>query len=117
MTVIKPLTQPREMISKSLSSQTNLSKSFQSFFIEAMELVLTHTRRLNFTQMARCGRSCESRSRQNFRKAFGWFSFNKPFLESMEGHRIAIAIDSSYISKSGKKTPALTGSGRGVHLP
>ena len=28
MTIIKPLTQLREMISKSLSGQTNLSKSF-----------------------------------------------------------------------------------------
>jgi hypothetical protein len=82
-----------------------------------MELMLTHTGRLNFTQMARCGRSCESRFRKNFRKAFDWFPFNKPFPESTERHRIAIAIDPCYISKSGKKTPALTGSGRGVHLP
>jgi len=69
---IKPLIQLREMISRFLSGQTNLSKSFQSFFIEAMELMLTHTGRLNFTQMARCGRSCESRFRQNFKKAFDW---------------------------------------------
>ena len=31
---IKPLIQLREMISKALSGQANLSKSFQSFFIE-----------------------------------------------------------------------------------
>ena len=61
---IKPLIQLREMISKALSGQANLSKSFQSFFIETMELILTHTGRLNFTQLARCGRSCESRFRQ-----------------------------------------------------
>jgi len=107
MTIIKPLTQLREMISRYLSGQTNLSKSFQSFFIETMELMLTHTGRLNFTQMARCGCSCESRFRQNFRKAFDWFSFNKSFLESTKGHRIAIAIDPCYISKAGKKTPGL----------
>lgn len=70
-----------------------------------MELILTHTGRLNFTQMARCGRSCESRFRQNFRKSFDWLSFNRSFLESTKGHRIAIAIDPCYISKSGKKTP------------
>ena len=103
MTIIKPLTQLREMISRSLSGQTNLSKSFQSFFIETMELMLTHTGRLNFSQMARCGRSCESRFRQNFKKAFDWLSFNKSFLESTKGHRIAIAIDPCYIPKSGKK--------------
>ena len=57
--------------------------------------------------MARCGRSCESRFRQNFRKSFDWLSFNQSFLESAKGHRIAIAIDPCYISKSGKKTPGI----------
>ena len=104
---IKPLTQLRELIAAALKSQTNLSKSFQSFFIETMELILTHTGRLNFTQMARCGRSCESRFRQNFKKPFDWLSFNRSFLESTKGHRIAIAIDPCYISKSGKKTPGI----------
>ena len=72
-----------------------------------MELILTHTGRLNFTQLARCGRSCESRFRQNFKKSFDWLSFNRSFLESTKGHRIAIAIDPCYISKSGKKTPGI----------
>ena len=103
----KPLTQLRELIASALKSQTNLSKSFQTFFIETMELVLTHTGRLNFTQMARCSRSCESRFRQNFRKSFDWLSFNRSFLESTKGHRIAIAIDPCYIAKSGKKTPGV----------
>ena len=87
--------------------QDKFKQSFQSFFIETMELILTHTGRLNFTQMARCGRSCESRFRQNFRKSFDWLSFNRSFLESTKGHRIAIAIDPCYISKSGKKTPGI----------
>ena len=104
---IKPLTQLRDMILRALSGQTNLSKSFQSFFIETMELFLTHKGRLNFTQLARCGRSCESRFRQNFKKPFDWLSFNKSFLESTKGHRIAIAIDPCYISKAGKKTQGL----------
>ena len=101
---IKPLIQLREMISKALSGQTNLSKPFHTFFIETMELFLTNTGRTNFTQMARCGKSCESRFRQNFKKPFDWFGFNKYFLETTKGHRIAIAIDPCYLSKSGKKT-------------
>ena len=103
----KPLTQLRELIAAALKSQANLSKSFQSFFIETMELILTLPGRLNFTQMARCGRSCESRFRQNFKKPFDWLLFNRPFLESTKGHRIAIAIAPCYISKSGKKTPGI----------
>lgn len=66
-----------------------------------MELILTNAGRLNFTQMARCGRSCESRFRQNFKKAFDWFKSNMTFLETTNGRRIAIAIDPCYISKSG----------------
>jgi len=104
---IKPLIQLREMISKALSGQTNLSKPFQTFFIETMELFLTNTGRTNFTQMARCGKSCESRFRQNFKKSFDWLGFNKFFLDTTKGHRIAIAIDPCYLSKSGKKTPGI----------
>lgn len=104
---IKLLTHLRGLIETTLKSQTNLSKTFQSFFIETMELMFTHTGRLNFSQMARCGRSCESRFRQNFKKPIDWLSFNKSFLELTKGHRIALAIDPCYISKSGKKTPGI----------
>ena len=106
---VKPLTQLREIVSKALSSQTNLGKSFRTFFIETMELYLTNKGRNNFTTMAKLGKSCESRFRQNFRKAFDWLSFNKSFLEPTKGHRIAIAIDPCFISKSGKKTPGMDG--------
>lgn len=104
---IKPLAQLREMISKALSGQTNLSKSFQSFFIEAMELFLTIPNRINFLQMWRFGRSSEQRFRMNFRKKFDWISFNRTLVHEGNPNRRAIAIDPSYISKSGKKTPGV----------
>ena len=104
---IKPLIQLREMIAAALSSMTNLSKSFRTFIIETMELFLTSSGRMNFTQMARCGRSCESRFRQNFKKSFDWLSFNRHFLSPMIGHRIAIGIDPCFIPKAGKKTPGV----------
>ena len=107
MKIIKPLTQLREMISKALSGQTNLSKTFQSFFIEAMELFLTIPNRINFLQMGRFGRSSEQRFRMNFRKKFDWISFNRTLVQKGKANRRAIAIDPSYISKSGKKTPGV----------
>lgn len=58
---IKPLIQLRELIAAALKSQTNLSKSFQSFFKEAMELFLTIPNRINFLQMERFGHSSEQR--------------------------------------------------------
>ncbi len=73
----KPLIQRREMIAAALSSMTNLGKSFRTFIIETMELYLTSSGRMNFSQLARCGRSCESRFLQNFKKPFDWFSFNR----------------------------------------
>lgn len=105
--IIKPLTQLTELIESALSSVANLSKSFRTFIIETMELYLTSSGRMNFTQMARCGRSCESRFRQNFKKPFDWVTFNKHFLDSASKHRIAIAIDPCFVPKSGKKTPGL----------
>lgn len=103
----KPLIQLREMIAAALSSMTSLGKSFRTFIIETMELYLTSFGRMTFTQMARCGRSCESRFRQNFKKPFDWLSFNRHFLSPMMGHRIAIAIDPCFIPKAGKKTPGV----------
>ena len=90
MTKIKPLIQLREMIAAALSSMTNLSKTFEKFIIDTMQLFLTSSGRMNFTQMARCSCSCESRFRQNFKKPFDWLSFNRHFLSPMMGHRIAI---------------------------
>ena len=105
---IKPLIQLRELIAAALKSQTNLSKSFQSFFKEAMELFLTIPNRINFLQMERFGHSSEQRFRMNFRKkCCDWIRFNKSFIAEGNLERRAIAIDPSYISKSGKKTPGL----------
>ena len=98
MKIIKPLTQLREMISKALSGQTNLSKSFHNFFIEAMELFLTIPNRINFLQMGRFGRASEQRFRMNFRKNFDWISFNRTLVQEGKANRRAIAIDPSYIS-------------------
>ena len=104
---IKPLIQLREMISKALSGQTNLSKPFQSFFIEVMKLFLTIPNRINFLQMGRLGRSSEQRFRMNFRKKFGWIAFNRALVQEGKPKRRAIAIDPSYICKFGKKTPGV----------
>jgi len=56
--------------------------------------------------MGRYGKSCEQRFRQNFSKDFDWCEFNLSLSERiLTGDRKAIAIDPSYISKSGKCTP------------
>ncbi len=89
----------------------NLHKSFKQFFIETMICYLSITGRVNFSQMARFGKSCESRFRQNFKRKFDWVAFNTGLASRTEGHLRAIAIDPCYIPKSG-----LTLSGEDVKL-
>jgi hypothetical protein len=104
---MQPLDQLREIIENALSGATNLRKNFVSFFIETMILYLSISRRVNFSQLSRFGKSCESRFRQNFNKKFDWVEFNSKFTTYTDGHRRAIALDPSHIDKSGKCTPGV----------
>jgi len=73
-----------------------------------MQLYLTIQGHVNFTQMARFGHSCESRFRQNFKKRFSWMTYNRAFVRDGVNRLWAIAIDPSYVSKSGRCTPGLS---------
>lgn len=84
---IRPLIQFRQTVETALNGMTNISKPLVTFFIETMEMYLSISKKINFTQMARFGRSCESRFRQNFRKAFDWVTFNRSFMSFGPGHR------------------------------
>ena len=104
---INALTQLREVIEGLLIRRANLHKPFRNFIIETMILYIVMLGKVNYTSMARISDSCESRFRQNFRQSFDWLGFNAQFTERMDGQRAAIAIDPSYISKAGKKTPGV----------
>ena len=85
---------------------TKLNKSFKSFLMETLILYLVIPGRINFLQLGRYGKSCEQRFRQNFSKDFDWLEFNLSLSDRvLTGDRKAIAIDPSYISKSGNNTP------------
>ena len=102
-----PLGQVNELCSETLRAIGVTGKSFLEFFCETMLLYLTIPCRVNYSTLARFGKSCESRFRQNFKKAFDWMAFNKKFVEDGRANRRAIAIDPSYVSKSGKHTPGV----------
>ena len=101
------LNQYRDICSDVLNKlTTKLNKSFKSFLMETLILYIIIPGRINFLQMGRYGKSCEQRFRQNFSKDFDWCEFNLSLSERiLTGDRKAIAIDPSYISKSGKCTP------------
>ena len=107
MNKIQPLDQVRSIVASALNRTAKVRKNFESFLIETMVLILTIYGRLNFLSMARHGDSCESRFRQNFKKGFDWCAFNSGMLLEGKGHRTAIALDHSFLCKSGKKTPGL----------
>lgn len=65
--IIKPLIQLRQTVETTLRGMTNISKPFVTFFIETMEMYLSVNKKINFTQMARFGRSCENRFRDDVR--------------------------------------------------
>ena len=96
------------------NSAAKLTKSFEKILFEVIFLIMAIPGKINFTQLARYGSHVE----QTYRNAFGlkksksinWLKLNvslaKRFFGDNNG-RWAIAIDPSYISKAGKKTPRI----------
>ena len=89
------------------SSLSPVNKWRKDFIKDVLWLFLSITSRINFMQLERYGKHCESRYRQQFEKEFEFFKFNASMISQHCGRRQAIAFDPSYISKSGKKTPGL----------
>ena len=87
------------------SAKVNIS--FKSVIIETLLLFMIIPRKINFTQLERYGNRCEQCYRQTFTKDFDWIGYNMELMNTLfeKNDRKAIAIDPSYISKSGKHTP------------
>ena len=102
------LDQYEEIVTDALKNcSAKLRKSFKTAFIQLMILYMVLPRKINFTQMGRYSDSSEQRFRQLFEREFDWMQFNLLLMRQRFGESVrkAIAIDASYISKSGKKTP------------
>ena len=93
------------------NSAAKLTKSFDKILIEVIILYMIIPRKVNFTQMERYGSHDEQTYRNNFGKkkseCIDWLKLNVSLAKRYFGEkgRRAIAIDPSFISKSGKKTP------------
>ena len=108
----KPLNQYTEICRDAIkSTSAKLSKNFENLLLEILLLYMVIQRKVNFTQMERYGSHDEQTYRNNFGlkrpKCIDWLKFNVALADRYFGKsgRKAIAIDPSYISKSGKKTP------------
>lgn len=102
------LDQYEEIVTDALKScSAKLCKSFETAFIQLMILYMVLPRKINFTQMGRYSDSSEQRFQQLFEREFDWMQFNLFLMRQRFGESVrkTIAIDASYISKSGKKIP------------
>lgn len=75
--------------------------------MDTLKLFMAIPNRINFLQLGRYERFSEQTYRNLFEnETFDWFAFNDSIIsENLSGQRKAIAIDPSYIPKSGHKTP------------
>ena len=107
MTMESILMQYQSESFEALKSVANLSKPFEKVFMDAIKLFMAIPDRINFLQMGRYGKFSEQTYRNHFEnESFDWFSFNESLVgRHLIGSRKALAIDPSYIPKSGKKTP------------
>ena len=88
-----------------LDKMKDLNKIREKFIEEIFCLFLSIKGKHNFLQFARYSKYIEQRFRQQFEKPFDFLDFNKNLVLTHGGNEHIIAIDPSYIKKSGKHTP------------
>ena len=92
-------------------SGAKIAKRIEKILIEVLILYMIIPRKINFTQMERYGTHDEQTYRNNFAchksKTVDWLKLNATLAERFfdKAERTVIAIDPSFIPKSGKKTP------------
>ena len=107
MTNANVLTQYQSEVIEALKSAANLGKPFEKVIIDTLKLFMAIPDKINFLQMGRYGGFTEQTYRNAFtRDDFDWFSFNLFLADKVcTGTFRAIAVDPSFIPKSGNKTP------------
>ena len=92
---------------EALKSVSKVSKPFEKVLMDTLKLFMAIPGKVNFLQMGRYGEFSEQTYRNNFEnEAFDWFAFNEYLVRKvLNGKFLAIAVDPSFLPKSGKKTP------------
>ena len=83
-----------------------LRKNFVEVFIEIMFLYVS-VRKVNFTQMGKFGKHCEQTYRNGFTNDVDWVAYNTSLVRKVfsdPSDLLAVAVDQSHITKSGKCT-------------
>lgn len=101
-----PLNHYQDACRRALSAIPGIKKAFTDFFVDTLLLFALLPRKVNYTQLQKFGKYCEKTYRNHFSNPFNWLDFNIELSRMLfkSTDRKAIAIDPSYISKSGKHT-------------
>ncbi len=84
-----------------------MSKPRKQFIAHTLWLFASIKGRINFLQLERFSKFCEQYFRIGSQKKFDFLAFNTALLKDCLSPVLAIAMDPSYISKSGKFTPGV----------
>ena len=88
-------------------AKIQINKSRRKFMLEIFMLFLSIPKRINFLQLERYSDYGEQRFRRQFEEKFDFISFNKALSMPYLSNRTALALDPSFIHKSGKHTPGI----------
>lgn len=86
----------------------DIKKCRSKVLLDSFMMFLVIPFRINFLQMSRYGLFSDKTYRKHFEKRFNFFSFNTHLTNMTCGKERFIALDPSYLPKSGKKTYGLS---------
>lgn len=100
--------QGQALLAAIVASAPDLTKRRRQFISHMLMLYLSVRSRLNFTQLARhSGQYCEHAMRLNFERYADLATMNRRLVEQHGSGHYVLALDASWLPKSGKSTPGV----------
>lgn len=91
-----------------VAKATDLSKCRRQFLSHILMLFLSIRHRINFSQLARhSDRYCDRSLRLHFERFVDFAAINRELIHQHGSGHFLLALDATYLPKSGKKTPGL----------
>ncbi len=98
------------IVAQILSQMSGLSGPQRKLLLHLMSLWPCIRGRFNFLNLCRYSSSCERTLRRHFAASFDWGAFNAAWigLAVPAHHPLILALDASFLPKSGRQTPGLS---------
>jgi hypothetical protein len=99
----------KTIIQSLLSSLGNLTRSQEKFILTLFSTLLISYGRATFTNLSRYSHLSERTYRRQYQRSFNFMKFNQQLIEPAikPEAEVILAVDCSFIAKSGKKTYGL----------